>query len=375
MRLIRISAYALCGTALLLVLGFFWLHSASFEYHGSQEKEFVIDAPLSAVCKQAANASEICKQMMNSQSSDSDEPKVKIDVEQAVQSLTIGEPIDCEINHPELGKRFLKIKLNLKYDDGYFLSGKTVSIEPSAIQKGGINVAEIQAIRFTLGIVPKDFEKKFFNLIPNVGTTVVKFSSSTDLKINFREFGFIRATVDKTVAQSQQDVLKQIDAFIQNVFADSQASDSPKSDSQEINGKAPRKVTGKKADDKKTDDANVEDEKTNDRQATSNDATQNDSTKSNDVTQNDAPPNDDAMLSNEARQNDEPDELDDLDGLDILDEPDEAEEFDDLNVSKALDDSNESEDSEELDEADGTNGLNEENENADELDVSILDEE
>lgn len=365
MRLIRISAYALCGTALLLVLGFFWLHSASFEYHGSQEKEFVIDAPLSAVCKQAANASEICKQMMNSQSLDSDEPKVKIDVEQAVQSLTIGEPIDCEINHPELGKRFLKIKLNLKYDDGYFLSGKTVSIEPSAIQKGGINVAEIQAIRFTLGIVPKDFEKKFFNLIPNVGTTVVKFSSSTDLKINFREFGFIRATVDKAVAQSQQDVLKRIDAFIQNVFADSQASDSPKLDSQELNGKkndkktTSKKTRDKKTRDKKTDDANVEDEKTNGRQTTSNDVSQND----------------------DARRNEKPDELEELDelnGLDILDEPDEAEEPDDSNTSnetKASDKSENSENSKESKEPNGADGLNEENENADELDVSILDEE
>ncbi len=221
MRFTRIFTYAIVGTVLFLPLVFwgvfFWLHSSSFEYQGSQEKEFVIDAPLSEVCKRAMNARELPQ---------TDGAQAKINVKQAAQSLAIGEPIDCEINHPEIGNMLLKIKLNLKYNDGYFLTGKTIAIEPSVIRKAGINAAEIKELRFTLGIVPRNFEKKSFSILPDSGTTVVKFSSSTDLKINFREYGFIRSAVDKAVAQSQQNVLKQIGAFIETNLLNPSTSDN-----------------------------------------------------------------------------------------------------------------------------------------------------
>ena len=207
MKLIRISAYAVLGIILLLLLSFFGLRSGSFEYQGHQEKEFAIDAPLSEICGRAMRAKALPKSENGAQ--------VDIDIPRAAKSLGIGEPISCEIDHPKLGKMNLKIKLSLNVEDGVFLKGETVSIEPNIIRKKGLSIAEINAIRFTIGIVPKDFEKKPLTLLPDTGTTTITFSSSTDLKIYFREFDFIRNLVDKEIVKSQQNILKQINAFIE----------------------------------------------------------------------------------------------------------------------------------------------------------------
>lgn len=186
-----------------------WFCTGTFEYAGAQKHIYKIEQPLSVVCKRAMSAKELPQSENGA--------KTNIDIQKAAKSFTLGEPIECEVEHPVMGKIKVLFKINLAVEDGIVtLKGETCGIEPNTIQKMGMTVAEIGKIHFTLTIQAVDAEKKgFFDLLPSTGSTVIGFESGTDLKVRFRELGFVRSLVEKQVKKEQEKTLTQIDAFIE----------------------------------------------------------------------------------------------------------------------------------------------------------------
>lgn len=209
MKLFRLIFVILLALILLLTAAFFWVRSGSFTYDSSQEKEFQINAPISVVCKRALSAKEFPR--------DADGTQTKVDMKKAVQNFAIGDPIECEVNHPILGKMIFRFKITLKIEDGVFnLKGETVSIEPNLIRHKGMVVASLEKVGFQLGIEAKGAQSAgLFDLLPSTGTTLIHFSSFTNLKVHFREYSFIRGLVDQVIAKTQKKILTQIDSFIQ----------------------------------------------------------------------------------------------------------------------------------------------------------------
>lgn len=200
---------------LVLLAGFVgWLVSGSFEYQSSQEREFLINAPLSDVCRAALAIKEMPEP-------EEGEPQTKVDIQKAIKNVAIGEPIECEVEHPKLGKLLLKIQLGVQLEGtSVRLSGETISIEPSEIKQNGITVAELEKIQFTLGIVAKNGGAGSFLNLPTTGQTVIHFTSSTDLNVKFRDVNLIRSTVEREMVKSQEKVISQIEKFITTNFSE-----------------------------------------------------------------------------------------------------------------------------------------------------------
>ncbi len=199
----------------ILAAGFIgWLISGSFDYHSSQEQEFQINAPLSEVYRAALAIKEMPEPEEGG-------VQVKIDVQKAAKSVSIGEPIECEVDHPKLGKMTLKIRLGVQLDGSSVrLNGETVSIEPPEIKQNGITVAELKKIQFSLGIASKDGGTGSFLNLPTTGRTVINFSSSTDLNVKFREMSAVRSVVESAVAETQKKTISQIEKFIAVNFSE-----------------------------------------------------------------------------------------------------------------------------------------------------------
>ncbi|MDO4628767.1 MAG: hypothetical protein Q4C70_06250 [Planctomycetia bacterium] len=206
----------------VLMAGFVgWLISGSFAYQSSQKQEFQINAPLSEVCRHALTIKEMPR-------AEEGEAQTKIDVEKAFKSFAIGEPIDCEVDHPKLGKLALQIKLNLQMDGASVrLNGETISIEPKEIRKMGIPVAELEKIQFSLGIeAKKGSESWTFFVLPTTGQTVIHFASSTDMKVRFRDMKLIRSVVDSITTEAQKKMIAKIEDFIGTNFSESEIARS-----------------------------------------------------------------------------------------------------------------------------------------------------
>lgn len=222
MKYVRITLWSSLALLFLLILVTVWFCTGSFEFEGAQKKEFRIDQPLSVVCKRAMSAKDLPQT--------EDGTKTTIDMKKAVKSFSFGEPIECYVDHPVLGKLRILLKITISIDNGVVtLRGETCSIEPNQIRKNGMNVADLEQIRFALSIQAADFEPGgFMNLLPSTGYTILNFESSTALNVHFRECGFVRSIVEKEILHNQQNVLNQIEAFIQNVILVPAADETPK---------------------------------------------------------------------------------------------------------------------------------------------------
>ncbi|MBQ9456007.1 MAG: hypothetical protein Q4A17_12620 [Thermoguttaceae bacterium] len=210
MRIIRFIFFV-CFIFILLLAGFVaWFCTGSFVYQNSMQKEFVIDAPISVVCKRAMN--------IKPKPESEDRHFPKIDMKQAAKNYSLGKPIEIEFEHPKLGPIKAGIQINLEAEPNSLkIRGKVVSLDPSQIKKFGKTVADIENFTFALKIAAKDAtggNLGFMSLLSNSGQTVLELTSDSDVRVHFRELGILRSRIDGMAAKTQREIVQEVEKFL-----------------------------------------------------------------------------------------------------------------------------------------------------------------
>ncbi len=210
MRIFRIIFLAFF-VIILLAVGFVaWFCTGSFVYQNSLQEEFVIDEPISVVCKRAMN--------IKLKPKSEDQIGVSIDMQQAAQSYSLGQPIEVEIDHPKLGTFKAQIKIKLEADPtSVKIIGTVVSLDPREVKKFGKTVADIENFTFALKIAPKDELGKglgIVSLLSNSGKTALELSSDSDVRVHFRGLGLLRSQIDRMAEKTRQQIVQEIEKFL-----------------------------------------------------------------------------------------------------------------------------------------------------------------
>lgn len=240
MKIYRIVFWTLL-VILLLAVGFIvWLCTGSFTYKSSMAKKtFVIDAPIEVVCERVKN--------IKLEPKTEDSVSAKIDIQKAARSVSLGQPIEVEIDHPKLGTITAGIKINLEIEsDALIIHGSLASLDPHQFKKLGKTVVDIENITFTLAIsaqdktgkdlggkeicstaltkivsdslksaLPDSFKKVLNGKSElNSGKTVLELSFDPEVRIGFRGMGFLRSLVQKMVEKLQGEVVQKMETFL-----------------------------------------------------------------------------------------------------------------------------------------------------------------
>ena len=210
MRIFRIVFIAFF-VLLLLVVGFgVWFCTGSFMYQNSLQEEFVIDEPVSVICRRAMN--------IKPKPKSEDQISAKIDMQQAAKSYSLGQPIEIEIDHPKLGIIKAEIKINLEADPNSLkIRGRTVSLEPSQVKKFGKTVADVENFEFALKIAAKDQSGKdvgLLSLLSSSGKTVLELSADSDVRVHFRGLGLLRSQIDRMAEKTRKQIVQEIENFL-----------------------------------------------------------------------------------------------------------------------------------------------------------------
>lgn len=196
---------------ILLAVGFVaWFCTGSFVYQNSLQEGFVIDAPISVVCKRAMN--------IKPKPRSADQISVWIDMQQAAQSYSLGQPIEIEIDHPKLGTFKAQIKIKLEADPtSVKIIGTVVSLDPREVKKFGKTVADIENFTFALKIAPEDEMGKglgLMSLLSNSGKTALELSSDSEVRVHFRGMGLLRSQIDRMAEKTRLQIVQEIEKFL-----------------------------------------------------------------------------------------------------------------------------------------------------------------
>lgn len=196
---------------ILLAVGFVaWFCTGSFVYQNSLQEGFVIDAPISVVCKRAMN--------IKPKPRSADQISARIDMQQAAQSYSLGQPIEIEIDHPKLGTFKAQIKIKLEADPtSVKIIGTVVSLDPREVKKFGKTVADIENFTFALKIAPEDEMGKglgLMSLLSNSGKTALELSSDSDVRVHFRGLGLLRSQIDRMAEKTRLQIVQEIEKFL-----------------------------------------------------------------------------------------------------------------------------------------------------------------
>lgn len=196
---------------ILLIVGFAaWFCTGSFVYQNSLQEEFVIDEPISVVCKRAMN--------IKLKPRSKDKLAARIDMQQAAKNYSLGKPIEVEIDHPKLGTFKAEVRINLEAEPNSLkIRGTMVSLDPSQVKKYGKTVAGIENFTFVLKIAAKDPLGKnlgFVNLLTNTGKTAIELSTDSDIRVHFRGLGLLRSQIDRMAEKTRLDIVQEVENFL-----------------------------------------------------------------------------------------------------------------------------------------------------------------
>lgn len=240
MKKFRIVFWVFLAVVLLAVGFIVWLCTGSFTYKSSMAKKtFIIDAPIEVVCERVKN--------IKIEPKTEDSISTKIDIQKAAKSISLGQPIEVEIDHPKLGTITAGIKINLEIEsDALIIHGRLASLDPRQFKKFGKTIVDVENFTFTLAVsaqdktgkklggkdicstaltrivsdsiksaLPDSFKKVLLGKSEsNSGKTVVELSFDPEVRIGFRGMGFMRSLVQKMVEKRQGEVVQKIETFL-----------------------------------------------------------------------------------------------------------------------------------------------------------------
>jgi len=210
MKTIKIILIAVLGLVLLTAGFLAWFCTGSFTYQLSMNEKFVIDAPISVVCKRAMN--------IKSKPQTKGKLTPKIDMQEAAMNYSLGKPIELELDHPKLGIIKAEIKINLEAEPNSLqIHGKVVSLEPSRFEKYGKALADVENIAFTLKVATTDESGSnggFLQFFSETGKTVIEMGIDSSVCVHFREMGLLNSLLRRKVGKVQQKMHEQIMNFV-----------------------------------------------------------------------------------------------------------------------------------------------------------------
>lgn len=247
MKIFRI-VFGVFLVIILLAVGFVaWFCTGSFVYQYSMQEEFVVDEPITVVFSRAMN--------IKPKPKSEDKISAKIDMQDAAEKCLVGQPIDVELDVPKFGTINATLKIDLEEKPNPLkIRGTVILLDPHQVKKFGKTLADVENLTFTLKISAKDETGKDMETMDIVSGSVNKIipdpvkkfipdpikkimpdsiqkfvdtdseldssktglvlSFDSDVRVCFREMGFLRSQVDQMAENFHQEIIQEIEKFL-----------------------------------------------------------------------------------------------------------------------------------------------------------------